>query len=115
EAFGIDIDPLSPVNATNNAKLNEVTLKTQHAKISDLKECVNAQYILANISTPSHLESVKDYYFHLKAEGMLVLSGILDTDLPEIKSAFEPNGFEFIEATKEAGWLVITFIKKSLN
>lgn len=111
QAIGIDIDPMSPINATNNAKLNEVELKTEHATISELKERVGAQYILANISTPSHLESVEDYYFHLKKGGMLILSGILDTDLAKIKAAFEPNGFEFIKATEEAGWLGVTFIK----
>lgn len=111
EAVGIDIDPLSPLNAANNAKLNEVVLKTEHATISELKERVGAQYILANISTPSHLESVKDYYFHLKKGGILILSGILNTDLAKIKAAFEPNGFEFINATEEAGWLAVTFVK----
>lgn len=113
EAIGIDIDPLSPINAANNAKLNQVVLKTEHATISEFKKPVEAQYILANISTPSHLKSVKDYYFHLKKGGMLILSGILDTDLTKIKAAFEPNGFEFINATEEAGWLVVAFLKST--
>ncbi len=115
EAIGIDIDPLSPINAAFNAQLNEVEFKTQHASLTDLKEPVGAQYILANISTPAHLTTVKEYYSHLNTEGMLVLSGILNTDLTKIKAAFEPNGFEFIEAVEEAGWLVVTFIKKPLN
>lgn len=115
EALGFDTEPLSPANALQNAKLNEVILKTQLGTISDVKERVAADYILANISTPAHLSSVKEYYFHLKTEGILMLSGVLNTDLEKVKTAFEPNGFEFIEAVEEAGWLVVIFRKKPLN
>lgn len=113
KAIGFDTEPLSPANAIQNAKLNNVVLKALHGPISVLKEPVAADYILANISTPAHLSSVKEYHLHLNPGGTLMLSGVLNTDLKKIKTAFEPNGFEFIEAVEEAGWLVVTF-RKSL-
>lgn len=113
KAIGFDTEPLSPTNAMQNAKLNKVALKALHGTISVLKESVKAEYILANISTPAHLSSVKEYHLHLNPGGTLVLSGILNTDLKKIKAAFEPNSFEFIEAVEEAGWLVVIF-RKSL-
>jgi|SRR5690554_4387114 len=115
KAIGFDTEPLSPTNAIQNAKLNDVNLKALNGTISVLKEPVAADYILANISTPAHLSSVKKYYLHLNPDGILMLSGVLNTDLAKIKTAFEPNGFTFIEAVEDAGWLVVTFIKKPLN
>lgn len=114
KVIGIDTDPLAVENAAYNAKQNEMILNTQEGPIQNLKVSIGAQYILANIATPVHLSSVEDYDFHLRTGGILMLSGILDTDLDKISKAFEIHGFELLNAEEEAGWMVISFIKKSL-
>lgn len=109
EVIAIDIDPYSAKNATANAKRNGVAIIAKHATIIDLEESCKADYILANIAAPVHLSNVKDYYFHLSPGGILTLSGVLDTDLEEIKNAYEPNGFKLIKVMEEAGWLLVVF------
>lgn len=111
KVLAIDIDPFSAKNAAYNAQQNGVSLIAQHATISDLEENCEAQYILSNIATPVHINSVKDYFLHLKPGGTLILSGVLDTDLPKLKIAFEANGFEFLKAINSAGWMAVSFIK----
>lgn len=112
KVIAIDIDPFSVKNAEYNAQQNDVELITKHATIEELKESSEAQYILSNISTPVHLDTVKDYHFHLKPGGIVILSGVLDTDLQKINTAFESNGFEFLKVIDKAGWLAISLMKK---
>lgn len=112
KVMAIDIETSAVKNAARNAELNAVELITQHAVITDLKESVEAEIILANIVTPVHLSSVKDYHFHLKSRGILVLSGILNTDVHKIKATFEPAGFELLKLEEKGGWMVMSFIKK---
>lgn len=112
KVMGIDIEPSAVKNAVRNARLNGLALPTQHAIISDLEVGMEADYILANIVTPVHLTSVKDYHFHLKPEGIVILSGMLNTDIYKITKVYEPAGFELLECIERAGWLVMSFKKK---
>lgn len=113
KAIGIDTDTLAVKNAAYNAKQNELDLTTLKGPIQKLKESVGAHYILANIATPIHLKSVKDYHFHLKPGGVLILSGILDTDEKRVNKAFQSHRFEPLEAIEEAGWMVMSFVKSA--
>lgn len=112
KVIAIDINPFSVKNATYNAKQNDVALVAKHATITELKENSEAQYILSNISTPVHLATISDYYFHLKPGGILILSGVLDTDLPKIDKAYKASGFTFLKVINKAGWLAVSYRKK---
>lgn len=111
KVIAIDIDPFAVKNAEYNALQNDVKLITKHATITELEDSSGAQCILSNISTPVHLATVKDYHFHLKPGGILILSGVLDTDLQKISTAFKSNGFEFLRVIDKAGWLALSFMK----
>jgi len=112
KVIAIDIEASAVENASRNAKLNEVELITKHSTIAGLKESVEAEVILANIVTPVHLSNVKDYHFHLKPTGILILSVILNTDVDKITEAFESAGFELLKSVERAGWMMMSFKKK---
>jgi len=111
KVIAIDTDPLAVENAQFNAQRNKVSLKTKVAKIADLKSNTQADYIFSNISTPVHLASVNEYFFHLKPGGILILSGTLNTDLQKIKNTYESKGFEIIKVLEEVGWIAISLKK----
>ena len=48
----------------------------------------------------------------MQAKGTLIISGILDTDVPELTNYFEAKGFKTIKAEIRNNWAGINFIKQ---
>ena len=80
---GVEIDTLAIDNARENVRLN-----FSQPDISFYTKLLSTEYkynlILANILKPTLLEFADELMLRLKKRGMIVLSGILDEDIPFI-------------------------------
>ena len=63
--------------------------------------------ILANIIAPVILSLLPDILIRLAPDGVLVLSGLIQKNLPEIEEALTRNGLSNIQQQQEGDWYVI--------
>ncbi len=91
---GVDHDPDAIDNAKHNLTLNDVT-SIEYA-IADVKgqSIERFDVVLANINLRVLLDLVTDFRKMLMPNGRLLISGILETDIPRIRAAFEAAGLQ---------------------
>jgi ribosomal protein L11 methyltransferase len=109
-AVGIDVDDWSIENALENVKANRVEERVQilRVPIEDFRsEDVQGggfDCILANLT----LRMITDSLSHLHAlaadEGIVILSGFLETDLPAIRLSLAEHRFQEAGRLDEHGW-----------
>jgi ribosomal protein L11 methyltransferase len=103
KATAIDIDEWCVENTTENISLNNANniLVAQ----GDLDLVLNEKFdvILANINLYILVKQMNNFYQILNTGGQLYMSGILDTDVPNLQKCAEEAGF------------ISTFQKQSLN
>ena len=111
-----DIDPVACDTAKININRNGFESICE-VKCGDLLECVGDKkydVITANIIVDVLLHLFCDVKKVLKPDGTLIMSGILNERLSEIKTAAEKNGFTVIDETQENDWVCIAFKGKKL-
>jgi ribosomal protein L11 methyltransferase len=99
----VDIDPLALQATTHNAQANEVVLRC------GLPQTASGVYytVIANIlATPLKLLSPL-LCAHVAPGGTLVLSGILDRQADELKTAYAPS-CDLEVTDDEDGWILMT-------
>lgn len=108
EAYGIDIDPQACEASIQNALLNEVSLAQFHVTCNpdDLPE--KTDIIIANIVMNPLLEFRDTFAKLLKKQGSLVLSGLLVTQLEQVKSHYSSH-FKLIEEKHDLEWGCLSF------
>lgn len=83
EAF--DIDEWSVVNGNENSAINGCSnIHIQQGKISEIDLAGTFDVVLANINKNVLLEELKIYSSYLNPQGMLLLSGFLTHDIPDL-------------------------------
>jgi len=91
EVYAIDTDPDSINDADENCKLNKVsdTVQLFEGELATISEIEKKKFdlIVANIERKTILKLFDLFIDHLLSGGLLLLSGLLDTDLPYIKEA----------------------------
>ena len=89
---GLDIDDLSIRNAIKNAELNNIdTIRFVCGSIEN--DAVDRyDLIMANILAKPLIEMASDLTERLKKDGILILSGILDTQAAGVIAAYRQNG-----------------------
>jgi len=97
--LAIDVDPEAVVAALENVRLNE--LEDQVLVESTLVQAIRQQFalIFANLTTPDLLHLADSLSGRLLSGGALIISGFLQTDLPQIQDRFLGLGL------REAGLL----------
>ena len=104
----LDIDPIAAEVARANCDANDVgprvsiaagTLTPDHPGRYDL--------VVANISTPANTALAPAFAAVARAGGLLVLSGILDTDADAVTAAMAAAGFERYAAHAERDWCLL--------
>lgn len=107
-ALGVDIDPLSVKIAAENAQLGGVGDRFR-AVCGNLADKVTGQYdlISANIVADIIMALLPDAKKLLKADGVLIVSGIIDIRLAEVEEALKMRGFEIMEKHTDRGWYAI--------
>ncbi len=86
--LAIDVDPEAVAAALENVRLNG--LEAQVLVEPTLLHTIRRQFalILANLTTPDLLQGAEALSGHLVSGGALIISGFLESDLPELEPRF---------------------------
>ena len=107
-----DIDPVAVEVAAANVKLNDASALVQTMVATGFDHPVFAQHgpfdlIVANILAGPLMEIAPDMAAHLKKDGSLVLSGILDRQHDAVVSAYPDQKFRHVQTLHREGWVTI--------
>jgi ribosomal protein L11 methyltransferase len=107
----VDNDEWCYINGKENAERNNVD--NIEIVLGTIDEVVESEFdlILANINRNVLLEIRESLYNKLKQGGKLILSGILDTDLDEIKRQLTSLGLTALKIHQIDEWIGIVLIK----
>jgi len=112
EVRGIDNDGVAVENARENVELNYVSdiVKIRKGRIGDLQK--KFDLVIANIDFKSLTRIRKLLLNHLKNQGILILSGILEGEKERLCEHYLGTGLlRCIKDTQEGEWACLTFRK----
>ncbi|MEX0746482.1 MAG: 50S ribosomal protein L11 methyltransferase, partial [Rhodothermales bacterium] len=111
-ATAFDIDPWSQENAVENFYLNRVQdqVKMIHGGIEKLPSGT-FDVILANINLNVILGLLPEFADRLKADGTLLLSGVLQPDRDRLLVAAQRSGLDMITEANENEWWAGAFMR----
>ena len=109
--FACDIDPAAIKVARENIILNKVD--NVICEVSDLLNNVQGLYdfISANIVADIIIRMAPDVGKYIKTGGIVITSGIINTQADEIRSIMESYGFTVIDTVTENDWVAYAFKK----
>ena len=109
----IDIDPWCVENATENVQQNDCSFIT--IKEGDVSLIAGEQYnlILANINRNILLSDIPAYTQALLAQGLLLVSGFYEEDLPAIKEKCQEVGLTYLSHIERNRWVSAKFQRLS--
>lgn len=97
-----DIDAQAVEFATKNAELNNVVATIEKADLLEGEQ--QADFIFANITADILMRFSKSIGKHLRENGIIVLSGIIDTRLDEVIQCYESAGYQIVERMAIDDW-----------
>ena len=114
KAYLTDIDPIAVESALHNAKLNGVDEKTVVAH-SNLLDNTNVQgdIMMANITGEVLKMLAPSIPKNLKKDGVLILSGIIESRLAMVKEAYEAVGMQVIFEKRKGEWFALVLKHKA--
>jgi len=107
--IGFDFDPLCEQNASENALINNVDSKLD-IRLGGFEQVNHEQpfdLILANINRNVILEFLNNMISLLSKNGILCLSGLLDTDEKRIQDELKKFPVKVTDVRKEEEWIMI--------
>ena len=109
----IDIDPWCVENATENVQQNDCSFIT--IKEGDVSLIAGEQYnlILANINRNILLSDIPAYTQALLPQGLLLVSGFYEEDLPAIKEKCQEVGLTYLSHIERNRWVSAKFHRLS--
>jgi ribosomal protein L11 methyltransferase len=113
EVWGVDIDGVAVENARENVEKNHVSdiVKIRKGSIGNLQKKFDV--VVANIDLKSLRRMRKPLLSHLKNQGFLILSGILEEEKDRLGQHFIETGLlQWEEDSQEGEWVCLTFRKK---
>ncbi len=112
EAFGVDIDSVAVKVAAENAKMNGIDNKIQFVQ-GDLADKVSGKYsiICANIVADVIIRLLADVDKYLEENGIVILSGIIDTRANDVIESINANSYTIVEEIRTDNWFAF-LIKK---
>lgn len=113
-AFGFDVDEWSYFNATENALLNGVQdrFSVQEGSFDTVPEGVQYDVVLANVNRNMLLSTSEQLVTLVKKEGLLVLSGLLESDEEAILSTPNYASLTLTDRKQENEWICLRFHKQ---
>ena len=108
----VDIDDWAYENCVENITDNGVADRITPV-LGNVESIKGKKYdfILANINRNILLADMPVYVECLSAGGELLMSGILETDIPAIRSKAEELGLSYRDERLKDGWAVVCFVK----
>lgn len=112
QSVAVDIDVQALDNARLNAELNEVQVEIGPGSVAEVLageySLQQADVVLANILAPVLVRLLAAGLGRLVASGgVLVLSGILNEQEPELRSALSAAGFAILAEQRSGDWLAL--------
>ena len=113
KAYLTDIDPIAVESSLHNAKLNGVDEKTvvAHSNLLDDTD-VQGDIVMANITGEILKMLAPSMPKNLKKDGVLILSGIIESRLQMVKEAYENVGLEVIFERRKGEWFALVLRHK---
>lgn len=106
-----DIDEQAVEFARKNVELNDVEATIEKADL--LEGDMTADFIFANIMADILMRFSKSIGKHLRENGTIVLSGIIDSRLDEVIQCYESAGYEIVERMAIDDWRALKLKKKA--
>lgn len=106
-----DIDEQAVEFARKNAELNNIEATIEKADL--LEGDMTADFIFANITADILMRFSKSIGKHLRENGTIVLSGIIDSRLDEVIQCYESAGYEIVERMAIDDWRALKLKKKA--
>lgn len=112
KAVAVDIDSQALDNARLNAELNDVQVEIGPGSVDEVLagqySLQQADVVLANILAPVLVRLLAGGLGRLVAPGgVLVLSGILEDQEPELRTALAASGFAITSEQRSGDWLAL--------
>ena len=113
KAYLTDIDPIAVESSLHNAKLNGVDAYTvvAHSNLLDDTTIV-ADVMMANITGEVLKLLAPSIPKNLKKDGVLILSGIIESRLQMVKTAYEEVGMQVVVEKRKGEWFALVLKHK---
>jgi len=112
--MGVDIDSTAVANARENSVINKVesTVRIEPGSIEIAEQDAPYDFVVANIIKETIIELYDKISEAAGPEGIIILSGLLLEDEPDISSMPKRDDIARFEINREGQWLVYTVFKK---
>lgn len=109
-AVAVDNDEWCFQNGKENCELNTISDKVE-VKLGLVEDIAEKDFdlVLANIQKNELLEISQELVNRLSGNGMLVLSGLLESDENDIKEKYEKLGLTMIDKQQMDEWIAVVF------
>lgn len=113
KAYLTDIDPIAVESALHNGKLNGVSEKivVAHSNLLD-DTSVQGDIMMANITGEVLKMLAPSIPKNLKADGVLILSGIIESRLAMVKEAYQSVGLKIVREKRKGEWFALVLKHK---
>ena len=106
----IDIDNWCYLNSIENATRNNCTQITVYEGDADLLKDKKYDLIIANINRNILLNDMQTYVDCLNKEGVLLLSGFYNEDIPFIDASCTEKGLTYVKKFERNNWVSLKYI-----
>ena len=106
----IDIDNWCYLNSIENATRNNCTQITVYEGDADLLKGKKYDLIIANINRNILLNDMQTYVDCLNKEGILLLSGFYNEDIPFIDASCTEKGLTYVKKFERNNWVSLKYI-----
>jgi ribosomal protein L11 methyltransferase len=106
----IDIDNWCYLNSIENATRNNCTEITVYEGEANILEGKKYDLIIANINRNILLNDMQVYVDGLNANGILLLSGFYNEDVPFIDESCESKGLTFVKKLERNNWVSLKYV-----
>ncbi len=113
EIWGIDIDKMAVDIAKENVSRNKVsgTVRIKQGRVGDIRK--RFDLVVANLDFRSLKKIRMALIRHIKRQGFLILSGVLETEEERLRQHYiETKLLQWVETDLEGEWVCLTFRKK---
>lgn len=112
QVFGVDIDPQAVDASKENARRNDIDPDLLHFSLVSKLSINKADLLLANILSGPLVELASKFAGLIKPGGKILLSGILKTQLNDIRCAYLPE-FDLDAESIREDWVRVTGTRKN--
>ncbi len=114
KAYLTDIDPIAVESSLHNSELNGVADKTVVAHSNLLENTdVQGDMMMANITGEVLKMLAPSIPKNLKQDGILILSGIIESRLEMVKAAYEAVGMQVVLERRKGEWFALVLKHKA--